>query len=110
MDGPNLTVFLRSYSFLKTFIFPFINTNYFTNAHRYWYKSIEGSVILKSEVRSAVTKMKRNKTVGPAEVIEILKVLDTFAIIMVTEMLKKIYIIVFCCCQRNKVSMKTNLY
>lgn len=51
-------------------------------------------VILKSEVRSAVTKMKRNKTAGPDEVvIERLKVLDAFGIIRVTEMLKKIYII-----------------
>lgn len=57
--------------------------------------------------------MKRDKTAGMDEVvIEILKVLDTFGITMVTEMLKKIYISYsfFCCCQRNKVSMKTNLY
>ena len=53
---------------------------------------MEGPEILRSEVRAAMAKMKRNKAAGPDEiVIELVIALEDFGIEKVTEVNNKIY-------------------
>ena len=53
-------------------------------------KPIEDPTILKSEVRAAINKMKRNKAAGPDSIcIEMIQALDEFEIDKVTELVNK---------------------
>ena len=53
---------------------------------------MEGPEILRSEMRAAMTKMKRNKTAGPDEiVIEVVTALEDIGIEKVTEVINEIY-------------------
>uniref|UniRef100_A0A3P8SQG9 Reverse transcriptase domain-containing protein n=1 Tax=Amphiprion percula TaxID=161767 RepID=A0A3P8SQG9_AMPPE len=55
-------------------------------------KSIDGPKILKSEVRAAMHKMKKNKAAGPDGItVEQLTALDEFGIDKVTEIMNQIY-------------------
>ena len=55
-------------------------------------KNMEGPEILRSEVRAAIAKMKRNKTAGPDKiVIEMVTALEDFGIEKVTEVINEIY-------------------
>lgn len=55
-------------------------------------KNIEGPKILISEVRSALSKMKRNKAMGPDEIAtEMIVALDEFGLEKLTEIINEIY-------------------
>ena len=55
-------------------------------------KNMEGPLILKSEVRAVVAKMRKNKAAGPDEIMtEMIMALDEFGIEKLTEVINEIY-------------------
>lgn len=54
---------------------------------------MERLIVLKSEVRLALTKMNRNKSAGPNEIVKkmLLSALDDDSINKITEIIKEIY-------------------
>ncbi|XP_042884442.1 uncharacterized protein LOC122261026 [Penaeus japonicus] len=55
-------------------------------------KNMEGPPIIKSEVRVAIGKMKKNKAPGPDKIVtEMIKALDEFGIDKMTEIINEIY-------------------
>ncbi|MCH9665805.1 MAG: hypothetical protein K0U41_08180 [Gammaproteobacteria bacterium] len=56
------------------------------------HKNLDGPNILKSEVRAALAKMKRNKAAGPDEIVtEMITALEEFGIEKLTEVVNEIY-------------------
>lgn len=56
------------------------------------YKNMQGTVILRSEIRSALTWMKSNKAAGPDKtIIKILTALNEFRIDKIIKVINEIY-------------------